>query len=177
MLSLNRLTKLAISIPLTDIIAVLAFSAIKGEIEKRARDVYEKRSMLAVLDGRERNFLELKTDRAMIEQNLPTLKEALPQESDIDNVVTDLESVARRTGNDQVLNFDPLASASDLGSMKSIGFSANLSGNLPSFSLYLSELEKLPYPIEISSVNVLNDSGSLSGGSRLNLTAKLYYRK
>ena len=113
----------------------------------------------------------------MIEQNLPTLKEALPQESDIDNVVTDLESVARRTGNDQVLNFDPLASASDLGSMKSIGFSANLSGNLPSFSLYLSELEKLPYPIEISSVNVLNDSGSLSGGSRLNLTAKLYYRK
>lgn len=177
MFSLNQLAKLTISIFLSIGVFVLLFYVMEGEIGKKAQLVYEKRSMLAALERREDNFLELKSDQAVLEKNLPILKKALPGEKDIDGVINNLENLAIQTDNDQILNFEPLAGAESAGALKSVKFSAILSGNISSFSQYMKKLQSLPYFIEIVSVNISNDKGFSNNGSRLNLTAKLYYKK
>ncbi len=179
---MSRISKLIISIILSISVSGALFSAAEKIIEKEARKIYEKRSFLKVLEGKQENFLALKDDQPMMEENLPILKAALPSENEIDAVIITLENIAVQTGNKQILNFESMSNSEDLGSIKAVRFSANLSGNIFSLSQYLNKLQKLPYFIEVSSVNVSSDAGFLNenfgnASSRLSLSAKLYYKK
>lgn len=175
--SSNSVLKISFSILAVCAVAVLVIFALKDKIEKEAEGIYEKRSMLAVLEKRNENFLLLKADSQTLEEDLPLLKKALLDEDSIDDAVNALENLANRTNNTQSLNFEPLSHSQFSGGSKALGFSATLIGNMGSLAKYLKGIKELPYPIEISAVSLTNDLGIANNGSRLVLSAKIYIKK
>jgi Tfp pilus assembly protein PilO len=178
MTSFNLFAKLIIF----TIMAIVAAGAIaftfKSKIEMSAKNIHEKRSLIAVLEKRDENFLALKFDADILRKNLPILRKALPEEDNIDIIVSSLESLAAQTNNTVNLEFAPLDNSQIIGTAKGVSFSASLLGNIGTFTQYLKGLKKLPYFIEISNIAVSGDSGiNSNNNSRLVLSAKVYIKK
>lgn len=176
MASLNSVIKLAAAALIVSITAIFIVSAIEDKIAASAQKNYEKRSLLAVLEKREDNFIQLKKDYPFASEKLKILRAALPGERDIDEVVKNLEFLAAKTSNDQVLTFDPLSNAKKMGGVKGVGFTAVLNGNMVTFIDYLTQLKKLPYNIEIKNVSIYNGSNISNSNSQLSFAATVYIK-
>lgn len=176
MAPLNPIVKLTIAVFVIIAAGFAVSFAFKNKIEASARKIYEARSMLKVLENRDENYLLLKTNYESAQEGLPILRQALPKEDGLDSVVSDLDVLAVQTGNTQNLNFESLKNSQNLSGMASVNFTANLTGNIDSFDGYLKKLRALPYFIEISNINIGNNSGVFSNNSRLTLNAKLYLK-
>ncbi len=173
---LNSVIKLAAAALIVSITAIFIVSAIEDKIAASAQKNYEKRSMLAVLEKREDNFIQMKKDSPFVNEKLKILRAALPCERDIDEVVKNLEFLAAKTNNDQVLTFEPLSNAQKLSGVKSAGFTAVLSGNMGTFIDYLTQLKKLPYNIEIKNISIYNSSNISNSNSQLSFAATVYIK-
>jgi len=175
--SLNPVIKPIIFTFLIMFISVSATTYMKDNIEKKAVQIREKRSMLSVMEKRGENILELKRGYPLIKDKLPKIEKALPDERNINELVNAVENAATRTNNAQVLSFEPLDNAQSAGTkIRSVKLSSTVSGNVGTFSAYLSALEELPYFIAIDSISIQNNSAAPNNG-KMTLTAKVFISK
>ncbi len=173
----NPIVKLAIYIFAVIFAGTAVIFALKAKIDYTAHKIYEKRSMLAALEFREGNFLALSASYPIVRENLPFFKKSLPDKDNIAEAVSAIDFLALETGNTQVLEFKPLVESGGAEIIEGVSFSAVLTGNIWSFAEYFDKMRKLPYFIEITSVNVSGDAGVSGSGGRMNLAAKIYIRK
>lgn len=175
-MKLDRIVKIIAAI----FVIIAAGSAgsfvLKNKIEASSKKIYETRSRLKVLENRDETYSLLKADYHIVNDGLPLLREALPKEDGLIEVVASLDALASETNNTQNLVFDPIANAQGDGEMRSIGFTASLEGNFGSFEDYFKKIQKLPYFIEISNVSIANSSGIFNNNGRMNYKAKLYIK-
>lgn len=174
MFSIGATAKLMISLMV--VIAVCAYSVfvLKGQIETKAKKIYEKRSMLAVFEKRYENFFQLSKDYKMVGENLELIRKSLPKEDGLDVAVNAFDSLATQKGVSQTLNFEPMSGTLSSASVKPIKFSAVVTGDAWALSDYLEKLGSLPYFIVINNVDVTSEG--VEGKSRLTLVAQLYIR-
>jgi len=174
----NPIIKLLALVVIIIAISTSVVFILKNKIENRATQLQEKRNMLEILEKRDENFLELKSANKLVEKNLPTIKDMLPDEKNIEKFVTTLENIATKTNNNQVLIFNPIENSKPAGEkIDSLEFSITLIGNSYSFINYLEEFEKLPYFIEIKNVVIKNNSGIANNNSQMNLKLEIYIRR
>lgn len=176
MLLINPSVKLIGTIILIIAVAGAVSFVLKDGINSAAKNIYEQRSMLRVLESRDDNYVVLKANYPIVRDSLPVLKKALLDENSIDAIVSSLDAVAAQTQNIQNLEFSPLMPVPGTGP-QTINFSVSLVGNIGSFEEYFNKLHKLSYPIEISSININNELGIFNNDSRLSYKAKLYIKK
>lgn len=171
----NPIVKLAL-MALLIFLGTLVFAVVMSKkIESKAEHIFEKRSLLMIVGKSNENFLSLKKDYEIVGKKLPLIKNALPSEENIEELVVALENSASRTNNDQVLNFESLSSLKSEGEkIKSLKFTVLLRGNVGSFSGYLKEISKLPYFIEIEDVSLKNNSNIYDNNSQMDIKAKVY---
>lgn len=148
----------------------------KNKIEASAKKIQEKRSLLAVLDKKDETFLALKANSKTLEETLPVLRRALPDEDNIGGAVSSLEFLASQTNNIVSLEFEPLNNPQSSGAIRTVNFSATLAGNMDTFAAYLKGVKALPYFIEIAGVAVSSDSKISNGNSRMSIKGKLYIK-
>lgn len=178
MISLNPIIKPLVAIFIVIAVSGLIISISKENIENKAKQIREKRNMLAIMERHGENALELKRGYSIIKEKLPKIKHSLPDENSIGELVSSIENAATTTGNTGALSFDPLENSQPAGMRtKSLKFSAILNGNLETFSEYLAKLQKLPYFIEIGSITIKNDLGAANNNSQMALTAKVFISK
>ncbi len=177
MLRSKKIIKLSICIIAVIFICAAAVFLLKAKIEIAAHKIYEKRSMLAVLEFKENNSLALSANYPIVRDNLPLLEKALPDKDNVAEAVNAIDVLAQETGNTQVLEFKPLTETVGFETIENVAFSAVLSGNIWSFREYLDKLKKLPYFVEITSVNISSDMGIFDPDGKMNIAAKLYIRK
>jgi len=174
---INQVAKLALLAVIVVVASASIIFMLKNKITDKSKQILEKRSVLALSKGSDENFIALKSNYAIVEKKLPILKNALPDEKNIEKAVTVLENLAMRTNNVQVLNFESLDSAKSSGeNAKSLKFSVDLIGSAGSFTQYLNKLQNLPYFIEIDNLSMKNHLGIFSNESQMNIKAKIYIR-
>lgn len=173
----RQIIKLSIYIFAVIFVGAAAVFVLKARIESAAHKIYEKRSMLTALEFRENNSLALSANYPIVRDNLPILEKALPDKDNVTEAVSAIDSLAQETGNMQVLEFKPLVETMSADTIESVAFTATLTGNIWSFGDYLDKLKKLPYFIEIISVNLSGDTGVSGPGGKMNIAAKLYIKK
>jgi len=134
--------------------------------------------MLEVSEKHDANFLELKNTYQIVKDNLKNAKEMIPDEKNLEDLVIALENTATQTNNGQTLTFDPIEKSKSVGEKTvSLNFSANLTGNIDSFSNYLDKIKTLPYFIEIENITIKNGSGIINNDSVMTLKSKVYISK
>lgn len=177
MIKLSPITKTVFCALIIIIVSAAIVSFLANKIEASAKKTFEKRSMLALLEERSENLLELRSNYDLVSSKLPLIKDMIPDERGMEKAVISLENLALKTNNNQVLVFETIDKAKPVGEkIKLLKFSIILTGNIDSFTLYMEELKKLPYFIEISGVTVKNSIGVFNSESRMDIEAIIYTR-
>lgn len=177
MIKLSQITKTAFCTLIIIIVSAAIISFLADKIEASAKKTFEKRSMLALLEEKGENLLKLKSDYGLVGGKLPVIKDMIPNERSAEKAVISLENLALKTNNNQTLVFETADKIKPAGEkIKYLKFSITLTGNIDSFILYLEELKKLPYFIEISSITTKNDKGVFNNESRMDAEAVIYIR-
>jgi len=175
MTRLNLMLKLVLATIAIISVSFFVVLNLQSKIKEKSEWIFEKRSMLMILEEREENLARLKKDYDTVKEKLPILKKSLPEEDNFERFLGTLENLASVTNNNQILNFEPLDNSKLVGEKtKSLKFSANLTGSAESFARYIENLQKLPYFIKIENISVKNDSGISSSNSQMTLNMRLY---
>lgn len=160
------------------VLSLLAIFEIKKKIEIKAKQIFEKQTMLAAIENRNENYSSLKSKYEIVKENLPIMKNLLPEEENLDVPIKALENLAPETNNTQMLKFESAASSKTEGeNAKKINFSTTLTGNFETFTKYLEDLYNMPYFIKINSIDVKNSTGIYSSNGQMTINATLFYRK
>ena len=177
MIKLNPIIKTVFFAMAIIIISMAAISFLASKIETSAKKIFEQRSMLTLLEKRGENLLNLKNGYSLVSNELPLIKDMIPNERGMEKAVISLENLALRTNNEQTLVFETIDKQKPVGEkIKYLKFSIVLTGNINSFMLYLEELKKLPYFIEINNIVIKNNTGVFDNKSRMNAEAIIYTR-
>lgn len=177
MIKLSPITKTIFCALIIIIVSAAIVSFLANKIEASAKKTFEKRSMLASLEERGKNLLELKSNYGLASDKLPLIKDMIPDERGVEKAVISLENLAIKTNNDQTLVFETADKTKLAGEkIRHLKFSITLTGNIDSFMLYLEELKKLPYFIEIGGVTIKNGTGVFNNESRMDAEAVIYIR-
>lgn len=91
---------------------------------------------------------------------MPVLRRVLPDENNIGGAANSLELLASQTGSIINLEFEPLNNLQSPEIIRTVNFSAVLTGNMNTFAAYLKGVKALPYFIEIAGVAVSNADGA-----------------
>ncbi len=160
------------------VLSLLAVFEIRKKIEIKANQILEKQIMLAVVENKNENYYNLKSKYEIVKENLPLIKNLLPEEENLDIIIKTLEDFAIKTDNTQILKFEPVANFKAEGeNVRKINFSATLTGNFETFTNYLGALYDMPYFIKINSIDVRNSTNIYNINGQMTINATLLYRK
>lgn len=177
MIKINPVIRTALFILIIVVISVLAVFSMTNKIKVNAEKIFNDRNALALLEKGNENLLELKNNYNLVNNKLPLIKEVIPDERGLEKVVISLENLALKTNNGQILSFETFDKSKPAGEkIKYLNFSITLSGNINSFMLYLEELKKLPYLIEIKNITIKNGFGIFNNESQMGIEASVYIR-
>jgi len=173
----NPIIRLSIYISFVIVFTVSSVLFLADKIEGKTKQLQEKRSILRVSQQQDDNFLELKKTYDIVKNNQKKIKEAFPNDDNIEDFIVALENAAEQTGNSQILNFDPMDNTKIEGeNIKSLKFTIFLTGNVNAFINYLKRLKDLSYFIEIENITLNNNLGIANNDSKMNIKSKIYIR-
>ncbi len=114
-------------------------------------------------------------DLKKIEQFIPVLEAALPEENNLYYILAQLESLGERTGNKISVQITSSQPAVDENGIRYVAFNASMFGNYESLRRYFKELNSLLIFIKINGVNI-SGSPSISNNSNINFSGKIYIK-
>ena len=146
-----------------------------SSLNKNISDISQKKKLLAIAKAERLSSATLQNDFKKIEQFMPVLETAFPDENSLYYILTQLESLGEKTGNKisvQIISSQPVV---DENGIRYVEFNASMLGNYESLRRYFRELNSLLIFIKISSVNI-SGSPLISNNSNINFSGKIYIK-
>jgi len=144
------------------IILVLTNVVLMVLVGSKTKQLAQIKQQIAVKTSDDKNLQSSVDYLAQNQKQLDDIINALPNESRLVEFIDTIESVSSENSNNSTLEFSAIAPAS-LAQDKYLPFVINLVTDMPNFQQYLTKLEKLPYVIEITSIQAkaTDDSSKL----------------
>lgn len=156
------------------IISLTASLYLVGKINSVSETITEKRAMLSLYQNSQEQVAVLKEDFPKISNHIDRVENIFPSSENILPFINAVENLSGTSGVQQTFKFGNIIPQpiSDIG-LSTISFNVALSGNRNQFSMYLSQLEKLPYFTKIESINMVTAQG-FDGSSQMSIGGLLY---
>ncbi len=148
-----------------------------GKIKYLSQEYLSNQGILAQIDQNEFLFKDLEEEYEEIEDELSIIKGVFLEQEKIVGFISDLESIAKNTGNIFEITTVMISSGEEENKEKFLDLNISLLGNFESLLLFISNLEDSPYPpyrlleIDKLSINRIEDGG---GELDTNLRIKVY---
>jgi len=166
-------------IGITAIILAIQFAAIfflVRYLNKSITDINQKQRLLAIAKAERLSSVSLQNDFKKVENYLPVFEKIFPDEESLYYFISQMESLATRTGNRIAIQITSSKAAVDSATgSKYVLFSAAMNGNYDSLKRYLAELNQGRYFVSISSLSI-SGNPSVNNESTMNLSGKIYLK-
>jgi len=172
----NQIIKLAILILLTIASSALVVFAIKNKISEKASLVAQKRAILASMDKREDNFLNLKNNYGIVTANLPLVKIYFPTIDEVENFMDRADGLAVELGGTKTIKFDNNPELFGLN-LRKLNFTIIFSGKKELFARFTQELGKLPYFTKINRIEIKNTQDSSANPDVMTINGSLFLKR
>ncbi len=146
-----------------------------SSLNKNIFDISQKQRLLAIAKAERLSSVTFQNDLKKIEQFIPVLEAALPEENNLYYILAQLESLGERTGNKISVQITSSQPAVDENGIRYVAFNASMFRNYESLRRYFKELNSLLIFIKINGVNI-SGSPSISNNSNINFSGKIYIK-
>lgn len=167
---LKNLLVIIISILISTILILFLVSKIKSQFQ----NLIEKQTLLFLAQNRTQSSNKLELDFKKIEENLPNIKKALPDQNNLLEYLSDLDATSKSFGLISTVSIQQNASQAPLldGKVVPVEFTMQVQGNLHSFNQFLEAVERLPYYTKILSLDSTSEK-NVSDSANFNLKAQV----
>lgn len=147
-----------------------------GRINRISADLTDKKEMLFLSQNSQEQFTLLREDYQKISPYLGKVNNVFPSSENLLPFINEMESLAVLSGVQQSFKFEStgLQPIPDL-SLNKIAFNIMLSGDMSKFLVYLNNLEKAPYFLQVSSLIIAATQGIESQG-QMSVRGNLYVK-
>lgn len=148
-----------------------------GRINKISEDATGKKEMLLLAQHSQEQFALLKEDFQKIAPHYDSVIGVFPLSENILPFISAIENFAASVGVQQSFKFEGQSFQPTAGSgLNKVPFNIIIGGNMNQFLNYLSGLEKMPYFIQIDSLNLTTAQNFESQGQMI-IKGGLYVRQ
>lgn len=168
----SQCNKFLLQVGLMLLVAIVGLILINNKMTQAAKTIQNQASQLQAIKNREENINKLQENYQKIKGNIATVTSILPDEENVASFVQYLENLAKKYSVNIEILFDDKLNA-QIDQNKYLTVKLNLSGSGDAVKKAWASLEKGPYFINISSINLLTSDG-LGSDSQLKLTVKVF---
>jgi hypothetical protein len=162
------------------LLAMFSIVYVHGHIKRITHSIVEQKRLSAILEVRNQQFTQEKTNLGYVEERIDKISHALLPANNILEFVDALESIAAKNNLASTVRFDsPVATTKTFGdpvkTIYSVNFSLSLQANIFSLQSYTHDLEHLPYFAKIESLSFDSQgTGGWNNTSTVSIKGTLY---
>jgi Tfp pilus assembly protein PilO len=143
-------------------------------LDKSIVEIGKKQRLLSIAKAERLSSVSLQNNFKKIENFLPILEGVFPNEDNLYNFISQLESLAIRNGNRISIQITSSKVAVDSATGSNyVAFNAVVGGNYESFKRYLKELNAGRYFVKIDSFSI-SGNPTINNESTMNLSGKIF---
>jgi len=169
------LSTIGITFAILAVFSIIIFFLVEY-LNKNIVEIGQKQRLLSIAKAERLSSVSLQNNFKKIESFLPVLEGVFPNEDNLYNFISQLESLAIRNGNRiSIQIISSQIAVDDTTGSNYVAFNAAVGGNYDSFKRYLNELSTGRYFVKIDSFGI-SGNPTINNESTMSLSGKIFIK-